>query len=104
MLALNCGMYQSDIGRLKLDEIDLAVGQVPYNRTWPRMNANVCEHSRIPRAMRINPNKTLTFGGLTLSVSPDGAAASTERRRVAGNPEFVPGDSDILAAGERSNE
>jgi integrase len=32
MLALNCGMYQEDIGRLRLDEIDLKEGSVFWDR------------------------------------------------------------------------
>lgn len=32
MLALNCGMYQADIGRLELGELDLAEGSVFWDR------------------------------------------------------------------------
>lgn len=53
LLALNCGMYQADIGRLTLDEIDLANGYVYWDREKQPRNAFKVRHDLWPETLAV---------------------------------------------------
>jgi integrase len=53
MLALNCGMYQSDIGRLTLDEINLDGGYVFWDREKEPENPFKVRHDLWPETLTL---------------------------------------------------
>jgi integrase len=53
MLALNCGMYQEDIGRLRRDEIDLDEGSVFWDREKERANPFRIHHLLWPETLAL---------------------------------------------------
>jgi len=53
MLALNCGMYQEDIGRLRRDEIDLAEGSVFWDREKEPSNPFRIHHVLWPETLAV---------------------------------------------------
>lgn len=53
MLALNCGMYQSDIGRLTLDEINVDDGYVFWDREKEPLNPFNVRHDLWPETLKL---------------------------------------------------
>ncbi|HEY8748926.1 MAG TPA: hypothetical protein VIM11_13175, partial [Tepidisphaeraceae bacterium] len=53
MLALNCGMYQSDIGRLTLDEINLKEGYIFWDREKEPQNPFRVRHDLWPETLAL---------------------------------------------------
>lgn len=53
MLALNCGMYQADIGRLTLDEINLDEGYVFWDREKQPNNSFKVRHDLWPETLKL---------------------------------------------------
>lgn len=53
LLGLNCGMYQSDIGRLTLDEINLDEGYAFWDREKQPLNPFKVRHDLWPETLRL---------------------------------------------------